>query len=181
MRGCSRCGPGRSVCRWRRRSGSLGIGPAALAASHSPRPFVRRDDDITIDTPGSPKTCDNPGRSSLCLEDRGSSTRGLGALTPGPHLLRATVGQKPDCTPPQPPAANSTNAAPSTRGTGRRYAPRLDLRPSAGRVPSGLGDPGIGIGGLRGRARGLEHLTAECSEIYVSPCASTTCFPAGSA
>ena len=48
------------------------------------------------DTPGSPQTCDNPGRPSLCaFEDRGSSTRGLGALTPGPHLLRATVGQTP--------------------------------------------------------------------------------------
>jgi hypothetical protein len=70
-------------------------------------------------------------------------------------------------------AANSTDAAPRTRGTGRRYTPRLDLRPSAGRVPSGPGDPGFGIGGLRGRVRWLEHLTAERSEIYVSPCAST--------
>ena len=50
----------------------------------------------TADAPRSPQTCDNPGWSSLCAyEDRGSSTRGLGALTPGPHLLRATLGQKP--------------------------------------------------------------------------------------
>jgi len=48
------------------------------------------------------------------------------------------------------PAANSTNAAPRTRRTGRRYAPRLDLRPSAGRVPSGLETLGSGPVGSEG-------------------------------
>lgn len=44
----------------------------------------------TDDAPGSGKTCDNPGWSSLWVfEDGCSSTRGLGASTPGPHLLLA--------------------------------------------------------------------------------------------
>ena len=74
------------------------------------------------DTPRSPQTCDNPGWSSLCaFEDRGSSTRGLGALTPGPHLLRATLGHTPT----------------RTHSRGRRYAPRPDLRPGQGRAPLG--------------------------------------------
>lgn len=72
MRGCSRRGPGRSVGKWRRRSGSPGIGPAALISSHSPRPLVRRDAGITIDAPGSVKTCDNPGRSSLLPSKTGA-------------------------------------------------------------------------------------------------------------
>jgi hypothetical protein len=74
--------------------------------------------------PDPPKTCDNPGRSSLCLEDRGSSTRGLGAATPGPHLLQATVGQKPDGTPPAVSSTNAPPGAPEARlaQVGRRFA-----------------------------------------------------------
>jgi len=100
--GCSRRDPGRSACRSQKRSGSADIGPAARSARAHPPSLVQPDEDITIDAPRCPKTCDNPGRSSLCLEDRGSSTRGLGATTPGPHLLRATVGQEPALTPPWP-------------------------------------------------------------------------------
>jgi len=92
--GCSRRVHDRSACRWRRRSRSQGIGPAALAASQNPRLLVQSDEDITIDPSECPKTCDNPGWSSLCLEDRGSSNRGLGAVTPGPHLVLGTIRQK---------------------------------------------------------------------------------------
>ena len=88
--GCSRRDPGRSACRWRRGPGSAGISPVSASPWGDPRPTVRRDEDTTDDVPGSGKTCDNPGWSSLCaFEDRGSSTRGLGAATPGPHLLLA--------------------------------------------------------------------------------------------
>jgi len=88
--GCSRRVRGRSACRWRRGSGSAGISPVSASPWGDPRPAVRRDEDTTDDVPGSGKTCDNPGWSSLCaFEDRGSSTRGLGASTPGPHLLLA--------------------------------------------------------------------------------------------
>ena len=75
-------------------------GEDRLAARASRQPQRRRreihglvsrpGEGTTDDTPGSAKTCDNPGWSSLCaFEDRGSSTRGLGASTPGPHLLLA--------------------------------------------------------------------------------------------
>ena len=93
--GCNRRGPGRSVCRWRRGPGSEGILPASVSSTGNPRPTVRPDKDTTDDAPGSRKTCDNPGWSSLCLfESRGSSTRGPGASTPGPHSLLGTVGQE---------------------------------------------------------------------------------------
>lgn len=43
------------------------------------------------------KTCDNPGRSSLCAcsRQRGSSTRGPGVTAPGPHLS-SPDGRAPD-------------------------------------------------------------------------------------
>ena len=91
--GCSRRGRGHSACRWRRSTGSEGISLVAASPSGVPRPAVRPNEDTTDDAPGSRKTCDNPGGSSLCAyEDRGSSTRGLGASTPGPHSVLATVG-----------------------------------------------------------------------------------------
>jgi hypothetical protein len=93
--GCSKRGHGHSACRWRRPSCSAGISPAAASPSGDPRPAVRPNEDTADDAPGSRKTCDNPGWSSLCLfESRGSSTRGPGASTPGPHSLLGTVGQE---------------------------------------------------------------------------------------
>ncbi len=87
------------------------------------------------DTPRSPKTCDNPGWSSLCAyEDRGSSTRGLGALTPGPHWLRATVDQRP------------------ARTHSRGSALRAEARPSAG---PGAFAPGSKTHGSRREELGL--------------------------
>jgi len=74
------------------------------------------------DAPRPHKTCDNPGWSSLCAyEDRGSSTRGLGARYSGSSL--ASGDGRPD-------------ADPHAR-EGRRCAPRPDLRPGEGRSPLG--------------------------------------------
>ncbi len=133
--GCNRRGRGRSVCRWRRGSGNEGISPVAAPSAGDPRPAVRPDEDTAADAPGSRKTCDNPGWSSLCaFEDRGSSTRGLGASTPGPHWLLATVGQKRvrSHRTPSSQAGRATRVPPC-----RRRAPRLDPRSSAGRSPPG--------------------------------------------
>ncbi len=97
--GCSRHGRGRSACRWRRQSRSAGISPVSVSSSENPRPGLRPDEDTADHAPGSRKTCDNPGWSSLCaFESRGSSTRGPGAPTPGPHSLLGTVGHKCGCT-----------------------------------------------------------------------------------
>ena len=92
------------------------------------------------DAPRSPKTCDNPGWSSLCaFEDRGSSTRGLGALTPGPHLLRATVGQTPARTYPRVGAARRGPTFGRARGVrpwGRRpLDPEEENRARKGESP----------------------------------------------
>jgi hypothetical protein len=70
--GCNRRGPGRSVCRWRRGPGSEGISPASASSTGNPRPTVRPDKDTTDDAPGSRKTCDNPGWSSLCALKTGA-------------------------------------------------------------------------------------------------------------
>ena len=81
------------------------------------------------DAPRSTKTCDNPGWSSLCAyEDRGSSTRGLGARYSGSSL--ASADGRPDA---------ALHAL-----TGRRCAPRPDLRPGEGRAP--LGSKTLGSG-----------------------------------
>jgi hypothetical protein len=117
---CSRRGPGRSVGKWRKRSGSAGIGPAGRSDPAHPSSLARPDEDITIDAPKCPKTCDNPERSSLCLEDRGSSNRGLGGATPGPHLLLATVGQEPVLTPSRPTARMPRHARRQRVGATRR-------------------------------------------------------------
>ena len=94
--GCSRRGPGRTACRWRIRSGSVDISPVAGSPSEVPRPAVRPDEEHGRRHPQTHPNVRQSGWSSLCAyEDRGSSTRGLGALTPGPHLLRATVGHTP--------------------------------------------------------------------------------------
>ena len=93
--GCSRRGRGHSACRWRRPSRSAGISPVSASSKVFPRSTSCPNEDTADDAPRSRKTCDNPGWSSLCLfESRGSSTRGPGAFTPGPHSLLGTVGQE---------------------------------------------------------------------------------------
>jgi hypothetical protein len=126
--GCSRRGPGRSACRWRRGSGSGGISPVSASSTRDPQLTVRPDEDTADDAPGSRKTCDNPGWSSLCaFEDRGSSTRGPGAPTPGPHSFLETVGHERVCTHRALRAPTLCHA--STRGS----ALRAEARPSAER------------------------------------------------
>ena len=80
------------------------------------------------DAPGSPQTCDNPGRSSLCaFEDRGSSTRGLGARYSGSSLA-------------------SGEGRPHARShalEGRRCAPRPGLPAGRGAFTPWVDDPWI--------------------------------------
>jgi len=75
----------------------------AARASGQPRWRLHRiHDGSSNPTKTSPSTLPNVRKRATiragracCLEDRGSSNRGLGAPTPSPHLLLAMVGQ--DC------------------------------------------------------------------------------------
>jgi len=96
--GCNRRGPGRSVCRWRRGPGSEGISPASASSTGNPRPTVRPRQGHDRRRSRIAKNVRQSGLVELvCLEDRGSSTRGPGAPTPGPHSLLGTVGQSVVC------------------------------------------------------------------------------------
>ena len=122
---------------------------------------VRPDDGTPHATPELPKTCDNPGRSSLCLEDRGSSTRGLGAPTPGPHFVRGgTVGEAGTPTPPTPSPEPGRQA-----GVGRS-ALRAEARPAAlrGAFAPGSWTPWIGQIGARTRLWRSAQITTRGSE-----------------
>lgn len=150
---------------------AIGVAPVAapadgehgLAARASRQPYRRLRGlhgrrsvptrNTTADPPGSPQTCDNPGWSSLCaFEDRGSSTRGLGALTPGPHLLRATVDQKP------------------VRARTRGSALRAEARPPAGpgACAPGVQDPWIRRKRIPARKDESLQPAAKCSENVTS-------------
>jgi len=174
--GCSRRAPGRSACRWRREPGSAGISPVSASPWGDPRPTVRRNEDTTDDAPGSGKTCDNPGWSSLCaFEDRGSSTRGLGVATPGPHLLLADgrVRRRPNAL-----GAVDTGATacghcmsiPALRHAGTAgSALRAEARPSVERgVRPGVKDPWIRKSPIQAPERKPRQRSAECSEKAVS-------------
>ena len=166
--GCNRRGRGRSVCRWRRGSGNEGISPVAAPSAGDPRPAVRPDEDTAADAPGSRKTCDNPGWSSLCaFEDRGSSTRGLGASTPGPHLLLGTVGHEQVCLHRALPARASCLA--STAGSALRRGSTYGRRG----VRPWVRDPWIKKISIRDREAEVSHLPARCSENSGSTGAAT--------
>jgi hypothetical protein len=161
--GCSRRGPGRSACRWRRGPGSEDISPASASSTGNPRPTVRPDKDTTDDAPGSRKTCDNPGWSSLCaFEDRGSSTRGLGAATPGPHSLLGTVGQRVVC------LHRVLRARARYHAATEWSALRAEARPAVERgVRPGVKDPWIRKSPIQAPERNPRHLSARCSDFYV--------------
>ncbi len=112
-----------------------------LRGFHGQRSVPTRN--TAADAPRSPQTCDNPGWSSLCaFEDRGSSTRGLGARYSGSSS--ASADGRPDA---------ALHAL-----TGRRCAPRPDLRPGEGRAP--LGSKTLGSGrkeSVPGKARRLSE------------------------
>jgi hypothetical protein len=154
--GHSRHGRGRSVCRWRRGSDSAGSARCAPSCSAAPMSSVRPDEDTTCDTPSCPKTCDNPGWSSLCLVDRGSSTRGLGACTPGPHLVQGDA--RPPTNVPTTRCHSRTEERPPTRRMGRRYAP--DAWPTAKRGAFAPGSLDPGRERARDHARSQLHLPA---------------------
>lgn len=167
--GRSTPGPDRSGGRGQRGPGSGDNGPAGRGCSARPRTRVRPDDGTSHDTPEPPKTCDTPGRSSLCLEDRGSSTRGLGARTPGPHFVRGDGRRSrrphaPDlCAPTASPEPG--RQAGVDRWAGRRFAPKQGLRPCAGRSPLGRGPRGSERAiGARARLRRSAQLATRRSE-----------------
>ncbi len=162
--GCSRRGPDRSACRWRRGPDSAGISPVSASPWGDPRPTVRRDEDTTDDVPGSRKTCDNPGWSSLCALKTGARP-----LEGSEWLLRVltcfwqTVGYAGVRTH----WALSTPAARPTATAGS--ALRAEARPSVERgVRPGVKDPWIRKSPVQAPERNPRQLSARCSEKAVS-------------
>jgi hypothetical protein len=134
--GCSRRARGRSACRWRRSTGSEGISPASTSSTEDPRPRVasrrghdRRHSQILENMRQSGTVELVPRRQGLVhsrarsLYSGSSPTSGNGRAEAGSHA----------------PGPSSAGAVPSVHQEGRRCAPRLGLRPSAGLSPLGQG------------------------------------------
>ncbi len=132
---CSRRGRDRSACRSRTRSDSEGISRVSASPAAHPRPALCPNEATTDDVPESRKTCDNPGRSSFCLRERGLVHSRIRSVYSGSSLAsghgRAVAS----------PHAHDVASAGDPRLEGqsedRREALRPDLRSSTGRSPLG--------------------------------------------